>query len=52
VCSAQFGEVLGDDYLMNHLDVVNQMVGLVAPLETQPLTLYREHARRLLELAP
>lgn len=52
VCSAQFGEVLGDDYLMNHLDVVNQIVGLVAPLETQPLTLYREHAQRLLDLTP
>jgi triacylglycerol lipase len=52
VCSAQFGEVLGDDYLMNHLDVTNQLVGLVAPLETQPLALYREHARRLLDLTP
>jgi triacylglycerol lipase len=52
VCSAQFGEVLGDDYLMNHLDVVNQIVGLVAPLETHPLTLYRQHAQRLLDLTP
>lgn len=52
VCSAQFGEVLGDDYLMNHLDIVNQIVGLTAPLATQPLTLYREHAQRLLALAP
>ena len=52
VCSAQFGEVLGDDYLMNHLDVVNGLVGLVSPLETHPLTLYRDHAQRLLALSP
>lgn len=50
VCSSAFGEVLGDDYLMNHLDTVNQIVGLVAPLETHPLTLYRQHAARLLNL--
>ena len=52
VCSAQFGEVIGDDYLMNHLDEVNQMVGLVSLVETNPVTLFRNHVGRLLDLAP
>jgi triacylglycerol lipase len=52
VCSAQFGEVIGDDFLMNHLDEVNQMAGLVAPLETNPKTLFRNHVGRLHALTP
>jgi len=52
VCSAQFGEVIGDDYLMNHLDEVNQIVGLVSLLETNPKTLFRNHVGRLLDLTP
>jgi len=52
VCSAQFGEVIGDDYLMNHLDEVNQIVGLVSLVETDPVTLFRNHAGRLLDLTP
>ena len=52
VCSSQFGEVIGDDYLMNHLDEVNQMVGLVSLVETNPKTLFRNHVGRLLDLTP
>ncbi len=52
VCSAQFGEVIGDDYAMNHLDEVNQIAGLVSLLETNPKTLFRNHVDRLLGLAP
>jgi len=52
VCSSQFGEVIGDDYVMNHLDEVNQIVGLVSLLETNPKTLFRTHVGRLLDLAP
>jgi triacylglycerol lipase len=52
VCSSQFGEVIGDDYLMNHLDEVNQIAGLVSLLETQPTTLFRNHVGRLLALNP
>ncbi len=52
VCSSQFGEVIGDDYRMNHLDEVNQMVGLVSILETNPKTLFRNHAERLVNIEP
>jgi triacylglycerol lipase len=51
VCSSRFGESLGE-YTMNHLDEVNQMVGLVSPLETNPKTVFRTHAQRILALAP
>lgn len=50
VCSAMFGDVIADDYFMNHLDTVNQIAGLVSPLDTHPIRLYREHAQRLLDL--
>jgi triacylglycerol lipase len=52
VCSSRFGEVIGDDYLMNHLDEVNQIVGLVSLLETNPKTLFRNHVQRLRALTP
>jgi triacylglycerol lipase len=52
VCSSQFGEVVGDDYLMNHLDEVNQIAGLVSLLETNPKTLFRNHVARLQALEP
>ncbi|MDJ0788122.1 MAG: triacylglycerol lipase [Myxococcota bacterium] len=52
VCSSQFGEVIGDDYQMNHLDEVNQIIGLVSLLESNPKTLFRNHVGRLLDLAP
>ena len=52
VCSSQFGEVIGDDYLMNHLDEVNQIAGLVSLLDTNPKTLFRNHVGRLLDLEP
>lgn len=52
VCSSQFGEVIGDDYLMNHLDEVNQIAGLVSLVETNPKTLFRNHVGRLRALEP
>ncbi|MGH0037871.1 MAG: esterase/lipase family protein [Myxococcota bacterium] len=52
VCSAQFGEVIGDDFQMNHLDEVNQIAGLVSLLETNPKTLFRNHVGRLHALTP
>lgn len=51
VCSAQFGDVIGDDYLMNHVDTINHIVGLVSVFETSPVQLYRDHVHRLLGLA-
>jgi triacylglycerol lipase len=47
VCSAHFGDVLRDDYRMNHLDEVNQMLGLTALFETDPKSVFRTHANRL-----
>jgi len=47
VCSSKLGRVIRDNYAMNHLDEVNQMIGLVNIFETNPLTVYRQHANRL-----
>jgi triacylglycerol lipase len=47
VCSSHFGDVLRDNYNMNHLDEVNQMLGLVALFETNPKSVFRTHANRL-----
>lgn len=46
-CSSRLGRVIRDDYAINHLDEVNQMIGLVNLFETNPVTLYRQHANRL-----
>lgn len=49
-CSSHLGRVIRDDYGMNHLDEVNQVAGLVNLFETNPVTLYRQHANRLREM--
>jgi triacylglycerol lipase len=46
-CSAHFGRVLKDDYVMNHLDETNLLVGLTSWLEVSPVDVFREHAQRL-----
>lgn len=46
-CSSHFGEVIRDNYFMNHIDVNNHILGLVSLFETSPRTLIRNHARRL-----
>lgn len=46
-CSSHLGRVIRDNYAMNHLDEVNQTVGLVNLFETNPVTLYRQQANRL-----
>ena len=46
-CSSHLGRVIRDDYAMNHLDEVNQTVGLVNIFETSPVTLFRQQANRL-----
>jgi triacylglycerol lipase len=45
-CSSRLGKHLGD-YRQNHLDEVNQVVGLRDWFSTDPVTLYRQHANRL-----
>lgn len=49
-CSSHLGRVIRDDYAMNHLDEVNQTIGLINIFETNPVTLYRQHANRLKNL--
>lgn len=49
-CSSHLGRVIRDDYGMNHLDEVNQVAGLVNLFETNPVTVYRQHANRLREM--
>ncbi|MCP1617579.1 triacylglycerol lipase [Pseudomonas sp. SLBN-26] len=46
-CSSHLGRVVRDNYRMNHLDEVNQTFGLVSLFETDPVTVYRQHANRL-----
>ncbi|CAH9050851.1 Triacylglycerol lipase [Pseudoalteromonas holothuriae] len=46
-CSSNLGQVIGNNFKMNHLDQVNQTIGIHHLFETDPLTLYRQHIRRL-----
>lgn len=46
-CSSRLGKVIRDDYKMNHLDAVNQVFGMTAWGETNPLSIYRSHVNRL-----
>jgi triacylglycerol lipase len=46
-CSSHLGEVIRDNYYMNHLDEVNQLFGFIAFFGTNPKSLYRSHANRL-----
>ncbi len=46
-CSSHLGMVIRDDYRMNHLDQVNQLLGLTSPFETSPVAVFRQHANRL-----
>lgn len=46
-CSNHLGKVLRDNYNMNHLDEVNQVLGLVSIFETNPKAVFRQHANRL-----
>ena len=46
-CSSHLGDVIRDDYRMNHLDEVNQVVGLTYLFETDPVVVFRNHANRL-----
>ncbi|NOK18283.1 lipase family alpha/beta hydrolase [Corallococcus carmarthensis] len=45
-CSSHFGTVIRDNYDMNHLDEVNQVLGLTA-FFTDPVSVFRTQANRL-----
>jgi triacylglycerol lipase len=49
-CSSHLGDVIRDDYFQNHLDEVNQVLGLVSIFESNPKTLFKNHANRLKNL--
>ena len=46
-CDSHLGQVIRDDYAMNHLDEVNLLFGLHHIFETDPVTVFRNHANRL-----
>lgn len=46
-CSNHFGKVIRDNYFMNHLDEVNQLLGLHSLFETDPKTVFLQQANRL-----
>lgn len=46
-CESHLGKVIRDDYFMNHLDAVNHVFGLVSIFETNPKTIWLQHANRL-----
>ena len=45
VCSARLGQVIGEEYHMQHADAVNHLFGIRG--WTNPVSLYRQHANRL-----
>ncbi|MGK0476019.1 MAG: triacylglycerol lipase [Oleispira sp.] len=47
VCANHFGRVLRDDYRMNHIDINNHVLGLVSIFDTNPKTVFKNHANRL-----
>jgi triacylglycerol lipase len=44
--SSHLGTVIGDDYPLDHFDIVNQSLGLVGK-GAEPVRLFVEHAQRL-----
>ena len=46
-CSSRLGYVVRDNYKMNHLDSVNQVLGFTAWGQPNPKTLYRDQVNRL-----
>lgn len=46
-CSSHLGAVIRDNYFHNHLDEVNQILGLTSLFESSPPSLFRAHANRL-----
>ncbi|MDF2446804.1 MAG: lipase [Moraxellaceae bacterium] len=49
-CSSHLGKVIRDNYFMNHLDEVNQVMGLTSLFETDPKAVFRSQANRLKNL--
>ncbi|MFW1886737.1 triacylglycerol lipase, partial [Acinetobacter nosocomialis] len=43
----KFGKTIRDDYNWNHLDEVNQVLGISSIFAADPVSVYRQHANRL-----
>ncbi|MBU2706550.1 triacylglycerol lipase [Zooshikella marina] len=46
-CNMHLGKVIRDDYKLNHLDEINQVMGMYGFFNTNPISIYRQHANRL-----
>ncbi|MBB6245435.1 triacylglycerol lipase [Rhodanobacter sp. A1T4] len=46
-CSSHWGTVIRDNYDWNHLDEVNQLLGLRGVFSSDPVAVYRDQANRL-----
>lgn len=46
-CSSHYGKVIRDNYFYNHMDEVNQVLGITSLFESSPTTVFRTHANRL-----
>lgn len=46
-CSSHLGQVIRDDYNMNHVDAMNHIFGLRGLFSPSPASLYRQQANRL-----
>lgn len=46
-CSTKFGKTIRDDFKWNHLDEVNQILGLKSIFAPEPASVYRQHLNRL-----
>jgi triacylglycerol lipase len=47
VCSALYGKVLGTSYKWNHLDEINQLLGIRGANAADPVAVIRTQANRL-----
>jgi triacylglycerol lipase len=47
VCSALYGQVLSTTYKWNHLDEINQLLGILGQNAADPVAVIRTHANRL-----
>jgi triacylglycerol lipase len=47
VSSARFGKVINNNYYWNHVDEINQFMGIVNASAADPVSVFRAHANRL-----
>lgn len=47
VCTSKFGKTIRDDYHWNHVDEINQTLGIRGLFSQDPVAAYRQHANRL-----